>query len=111
MGLVLPAALSLALLALAAGFRPRINGNVAAKAFTASGLSRTASRSSRQRLWFKVSEGDDTAAEEDEVEFSSPGESQILQKLSKGFVPLAVSIGFAATPSPLIATRLAGAGT
>ena len=62
------------------------------------------------RLFFKVAEADETVAIDEDVEFATIGDAGLLQKLSKGFVPLAASIGFAATPSPLVATRLAGAG-
>lgn len=64
------------------------------------------------RLHFKVAEGDEAVMVEDEVDFQDVSQSSLglFQKLSKGFVPLAASVGFAVTPSPLIATRLAGAG-
>lgn len=62
------------------------------------------------RLFFKVAEADETVAIDEDVEFATIDDAGLLQKLSKGFVPLAASIGFAATPSPLVATRLAGAG-
>lgn len=62
------------------------------------------------RLFFKVAEADETVTIDEDVEFATIDDAGLLQKLSKGFVPLAASIGFAATPSPLVATRIAGAG-
>lgn len=86
--------------------RPRLSRN--------SALVRAQSPVSLTQLRFKVAEADEVTTQVDnDVEFQDFGDSSsgLLQKLSKGFIPLAASIGFAATPSPLIATRLAGAGT
>lgn len=61
-------------------------------------------------LYFKVSESDElTEVEQEEVEFDSVDKSDILLKLSRGLIPVAASVGFAVTPSPVIAARIAGA--
>ena len=64
------------------------------------------------QLQFKVSAVEtevrnDIEIEEDEVVVNKSG--SLLRKLSKGFVPIAASIGFAVTPSSSLAYRLAGA--
>lgn len=82
-------------------------------------------------LHFRVSdndEGDSTAAggnafvkdeeeeeeeeDSDELEKSNRGKAKnpsMLRKLSRGIIPLAASLGFAVTPSPSVAVRIAGA--
>jgi hypothetical protein len=61
-------------------------------------------------LKFKVAESDVEEEEDvEEIDFDEDGGSSVLRKLSKGVVPIAASIGFAVTPSPAIALRLAGA--
>lgn len=69
-------------------------------------------------LRFKVSENDksDTALididDDDEDDDSEDGaliNPDILQKLSRGIIPLAASLGFTLTPSSRIATRIVGA--
>lgn len=66
-------------------------------------------------LYFKVSEEDgeeETDVVEDELKFSSEdgkSSSSLLQKLSRGAIPIAASVGFAVTPSASILSRVAGA--
>jgi len=71
-------------------------------------------------LRFKVSENDksDTALldldDDDDEDDNESGElfyPDILQKLSKGIIPLAASLGFTLTPSSRIITRVIGAAT
>jgi hypothetical protein len=96
--------LVLGILSCAIGLKPRLMRQNA--------LVRPVISSSSSKLFFKVAESDEAVALDGDVEFQTfdDSSSNILQKLSRGFVPLAASIGFAATPSPVIATRLAGAG-
>lgn len=71
--------------------------------------------SSLQTLRFKVAEDteEDVEVTESELEFSSlEGDgrsSSLLQKLSRGAIPIAASVGFAVTPSTSILGRVAGA--
>eukprot|EP01038_Epipyxis_sp_PR26KG_P010886 gene10886-14609_t len=51
----------------------------------------------------------DTAADDDDDDFSEEESSTLLNKLSKGIIPLAASVGFAVTPSSAVAARVAGA--
>lgn len=61
-------------------------------------------------LNFKVAEVEDNVADSAEIEFQTISfDGGILNKLSKGLVPIAASIGFAVSPSSGIAGRAAGA--
>ena len=66
-------------------------------------------------LQFKLSEQDTGGKvaldvdEEDEDGGEEGINPKLLRKFSKGVIPLAASLGFAVTPSPALATRLAGA--
>lgn len=66
------------------------------------------------KLFFKVSESDDdisTSMEDDEVDFDDFSQSKtvLIRKLSRGVIPIAASLGFAAAPTSNIAIRLAWA--
>lgn len=65
------------------------------------------------RLHFKVSENDEAEDLEldEEIEFDEPsfGGTAVLEKISKAAIPVAASLGFAATPTAAIGARVAGA--
>lgn len=76
------------------------------------GTRRRSSSTSSTSVYFKVTEADEDVDVDDEViEFDNAGSNgkTLLRKLSKGVVPLAASLGFAATPSATLAVRIAGA--
>lgn len=86
-----------------------INNGWIASRLPASQISK---RLAKSRLFFKVSEKevvaivDKSSTEIDEV---SSNDIELLQKVSKGIIPVAASLGFAMTPSSSVLFRLLGA--
>jgi len=66
-------------------------------------------KTSNDNVKTRVKEDVQEIEDEDEDDNGNDSGSDILQKLSKGVIPLAASVGFAATPSSRIVARFAGA--
>eukprot|EP01035_Chromulina_nebulosa_P018503 gene18503-24220_t len=59
---------------------------------------------------FKVSANDqETLVDDEEIKYETFDGNSFLKKISNGIVPIAASVGFAATPSSSLAIRFAGA--